>query len=151
MESITMPIFPETLRAPPSFITPTPRRDVASAPNDMFFPTPHAFPVNWLCSTCGATHSVLEILTHDADSDSGEVSPASGVNCACDNPTLQAVYDQHGQIFLYWRNDPAILDLRDPARVREAAWRVGQACGGGDWLRDVLSLRAFERIGSRLS
>ncbi|KAK3687562.1 hypothetical protein B0T22DRAFT_131993 [Podospora appendiculata] len=87
---------------------------------------PHSFPVSWTCSTCGSAHSVLEILT-------------GYVDCKCQNPTLQAVYDQFGSIFLYWRDDPAVHDLTDPVKVREAAWRVWTA-GSEPWLPDVVEV-----------
>ena len=89
---------------------------------------PHAFPSAWVCSTCTSTHSVLEILAQD-------------VACKCGSPTLQAVYDQFGRIFLYWRDDPAVYDLADPAKVQEAAWRVWEA-GAEPWLADVLRAEA---------
>lgn len=85
---------------------------------------PHSFPVNWICSTCNCEHSVLEILTMD-------------VKCKCDNPTLQAIYDQFGRIFLYWRDDPAVYDLKDPVKLQEAAYRVWEA-GSEPWLPAVL-------------
>ncbi|KAK3318804.1 hypothetical protein B0H66DRAFT_249969 [Apodospora peruviana] len=85
---------------------------------------PHSFPVDWVCSTCGNTHSVSEILT-------------MSVTCSCESPTLQAVYDQFGRIFLYWRNDPNVHDLRDPAKVQEAAWRIWEA-GSVPWLPVVV-------------
>jgi len=59
------------------------------------------------------------------------------VRCECDNPTLQTVYDQFGRIFLYWREDPDVYDLRDPIKVQEAAWRVWEA-GSEPWLADVI-------------
>lgn len=85
---------------------------------------PHSFPVDWVCSSCGITHSVLELLVMK-------------VRCECDNPTLQTVYDQFGRIFLYWREDPDVYDLRDPIKVQEAAWRVWEA-GSEPWLADVI-------------
>ncbi|KAK4463942.1 hypothetical protein QBC42DRAFT_264666 [Cladorrhinum samala] len=86
---------------------------------------PHSFPVNWICSTCGTTHSVLEILTQ------------TEVECdGCEKPTLQAVYDQFGRIFLYWREDPAVFDLSSADKIREAAWRVWEA-GAQRWVEDI--------------
>ena len=81
----------------------------------------HSFPVAWLCSTCGTTHSALEILG------------GREVDCACGSPTLQAVYDQFGQIYLYWRSDESVYDLRDPEKVQEAARRFLLA-GGDPWM-----------------
>ncbi|KAK3389195.1 hypothetical protein B0H63DRAFT_95604 [Podospora didyma] len=92
---------------------------------------PHSFPVDWICSTCGDVHSVLEILTRT-------------INCACDSPTLQAVYDQFGRIFLFWRDDPAVFDLTDPAKVQEAAWRVWEA-GSEPWLLEVVAAEKQKR------
>ncbi|KAK3353408.1 hypothetical protein B0T25DRAFT_210032 [Lasiosphaeria hispida] len=85
---------------------------------------PHSFPAAWVCSTCTSAHSVLDILTRR-------------VACDCEAPSLQAVYDQFGRIFLYWRDDPAVYDLTDPAKVQEAAWRVWEA-GAEPWLADVV-------------
>jgi len=59
------------------------------------------------------------------------------VKCKCDNPTLQAIYDQFGRIFLYWRDDPAVYDLKDPVKLQEAAYRVWEA-GSEPWLPAVL-------------
>jgi len=98
---------------------------------------PHAFPAAWVCSTCSDTHSVLSILTQQ-------------VACKCGSPTLQAVYDQFGRIFLFWRDDPAVYDLVDPSKVQEAAWRVWEA-GAEPWLADVLAAeRAAEEKERRL-
>jgi hypothetical protein len=98
---------------------------------------PHAFPAAWACSTCSETHSVLSILTQK-------------VSCKCGSPTLQAIYDQFGRIFLFWRDDPAVYDLVDPAKVQEAAWRVWEA-GAEPWLADVLAAeRAEEERQGRL-
>jgi hypothetical protein len=126
------------LLASPSTTTSGPQRRRSSNSSAFAQLTPHSFPTDWLCSTCGATHSVLAIL-----------ESSSEVQCECDSPTLQAVYDQFGRIFLYWRNDPAIVDLRDPAAVREAAWRVAEAAGGrADWLRRMLSQgETTEKVG----
>ena len=80
-------------------------------------------PVHWLCRTCGSIHSVLEILTER-------------VSCDCGEPSLQAVYNQFGDLFLFWRDDPDVQDLRDPAKLREAAWRLRKA-GGLLWFPPV--------------
>ncbi|KAK0721662.1 hypothetical protein B0T26DRAFT_190330 [Lasiosphaeria miniovina] len=99
---------------------------------------PHSFPVDWVCSTCGDTHSVLEILT-------------ATVVCHCEAPTLQAVYDQFGNIFLYWRDDPAVYDLSHPSKVQEAAWRVWEA-GSAPWLPYVVAAEKAAKareLGSR--
>ncbi len=87
---------------------------------------PHSIPADWICSTCGVTHSVLDIMTQS-------------VSCECENPRLQTVYDQYGRIYLYWRNEDAILDLRDPAQVEEASWRM-MGAGAHLWLADVLAI-----------
>jgi hypothetical protein len=47
-------------------------------------------------------------------------------------PSLQAVYDQFGALYLFWRDDPAVSDLRVPGMAEEARWRVWRA-GGGEW------------------
>lgn len=86
---------------------------------------PARFPVHWVCSTCGGVHLVLEILT-------------KRVSCACGLPGLRAVYDQFGDIFLLWRDDPAVHDLTCAEKVQEAAWRLWEA-GGGPWLADMVA------------
>lgn len=90
----------------------------------------HSFPAAWVCSTCSEKHSVLSILTQT-------------VACKCGNPTLQAVYDQFGRIFLFWRDDPGVYDLTDAGKVQEAAWRVWEA-GAQPWLADVLAAEKAE-------
>lgn len=82
------------------------------------------FPVHWVCSTCYAIHSVLDILLKRA-------------SCGCGAPALQAVYDQFGDIFLFWRDDPFVRDLKDPDKVEEAARRLWQA-GSTPWLSQML-------------
>jgi hypothetical protein len=47
-------------------------------------------------------------------------------------PALQAVYDQFGAIYLFWRDDPAVADLSVPWMAEEARWRVWRA-GGDGW------------------
>jgi len=77
---------------------------------------------------------VLDILTRE-------------VSCPCGSPTLQAVYDQFGRLFLFWRDDPDVFDMKDPAKVQEAAWRIWEA-GGEPWLGDVMRVES-EREKSR--
>ncbi|GAB1319352.1 hypothetical protein MFIFM68171_09562 [Madurella fahalii] len=121
---------------------------------------PHySLPVSWLCGTCGAAQSVLEMLLltqqhqHEYQHQHqhqhqqqhqhqhqhqqrqqrlGDVEGRAGAcGGCCERPSLRAVYDQFGRIFLCWRDDdPAVSDLRDPDKVREAARRVWQAGGG---------------------
>ncbi|KAG7287474.1 hypothetical protein NEMBOFW57_006985 [Staphylotrichum longicolle] len=55
----------------------------------------------------------------------------TAVEC-CATPALQAVYDQFGALYLFWRDDPAVSDLRVPGMAEEARWRVRMA-GGGLW------------------
>ncbi|KAK0643372.1 hypothetical protein B0T16DRAFT_459529 [Cercophora newfieldiana] len=66
------------------------------------------------------------------------------IACKCGSPTLQAIYDQFGRIFLFWRDDPAVYDLADAAKVQEAAWRVWEA-GAEPWLGDVLAEEEKQR------
>jgi hypothetical protein len=85
--------------------------------------SPLRFPVHWICSTCYLIHSVLAIITG---------SPS----CACGRPSLQAIYDQFGDLFLFWRDDPTVRDLRDPGQVEEAARRLW-VTGGDRWLEEM--------------
>ncbi|KAK4236074.1 hypothetical protein C8A03DRAFT_36057 [Achaetomium macrosporum] len=116
------------LTFPPSYLEP-PSHLTASLPAQIT--TPHAlrFPAAWRCGTCGAAHAVLELML------------TSRATCGCDMPSLQAVYDQFGDIYLYWRDDPAVADLRDPAMVQEARWRVWKA--GGAWW-EVVGVVGFD-------
>lgn len=61
------------------------------------------------------------------------------VACGCGKPTLQAVYDQFGRIFLYWRDDEAVYDLMDRGKLQEAAWRIWEA-GSEPWLPVVVEV-----------
>lgn len=71
------------------------------------------------------------------------------VECKCEKPALQAIYDQFGRIFLYFRNDPAVDDLTDAAKVQEAAWRVWEA-GAEPWLPHVVAAEeAIARASSK--
>jgi hypothetical protein len=82
---------------------------------------PARFPVHWVCGCCSRQHLVLFIIT--------------GWNeeyCVCGRPTLQAVYDQFGELFLYWPDDAAVKDLGDRRRAEEAARRLWLA-GGDRW------------------
>jgi hypothetical protein len=97
---------------------------------------PYSLPVSWLCGTCGATRSVMGILTNQRVVE----------EWCCGSPALRAVYDQFGRIFLYWRDrDPAVSDLRDPGQVLEAAERVWRAGGG-----ELLGLGLGEDFGGGL-
>lgn len=91
---------------------------------------PARFPAHWVCSTCHDVHSILEVLLKMA-------------SCDCGEPTLQAVYDQFGDLFLFWREDPAIHDLKDPVKAEEAARRLWQA-GSSPWLGEIPKI-VFER------
>lgn len=92
---------------------------------------PARFPVYWICSTCCETHSILAILLRKP-------------TCACGQPTLQAVYDQFGDLFLFWQHDPEIQDLRDPVKVAEAARRLW-AAGGDRWVDEMPIIRLQEK------
>ncbi|KAL2169062.1 hypothetical protein VTG60DRAFT_6484 [Thermothelomyces hinnuleus] len=52
--------------------------------------------------------------------------------CPCGRPALQAVYDQFGELYLFWRDDPAVSDLSVPRMAEEARWRVRTA-GADGW------------------
>lgn len=96
---------------------------------------PSRFPAHWICSTCYATHALLGLLLR---------RPA----CPCGMPALQAVYDQFGDLFLFWQHDAAIRDLRDPAAAAEAARRLWLA-GGERWVDEmpVIRLQDKEEVG----
>lgn len=82
---------------------------------------PARFPVHWVCGCCSRQHLVLFIISGRNDT-----------YCICGQPTLQAVYDQFGDLFLYWRDDIAVKDLRDRKKAEEAARRLWLA-GGDRW------------------
>lgn len=52
--------------------------------------------------------------------------------CICGQPALQAVYDQFGDLFLYWPDDVAVKDLTNRRKAEEAARRLWLA-GGDRW------------------
>lgn len=56
------------------------------------------------------------------------------IRCVCRRPALQAVYDQLGELYLFWRDDPAVADLGVPRMAEEARWRVRRAGGDGWWV-----------------
>ncbi|KAJ9161777.1 hypothetical protein NKR19_g1966 [Coniochaeta hoffmannii] len=85
--------------------------------------SPVRFPVYWLCSTCCADRLVLEILV-------GRPS------CACGRPALQAVYDQFGDLLLFWRDDDGVRDLSHKGKVAEAARRLW-VVGGEAWVDEM--------------
>ncbi|KAK3306689.1 uncharacterized protein B0T15DRAFT_510041 [Chaetomium strumarium] len=107
------------LPLPPSYLEP-PSHLTASLPVQITSPHALRFPAAWRCGTCGAANAVLELM-----------KASRAAVCECAMPSLQAVYDQFGDIYLYWRDDPAVADLRDPAMVQEARRRVWEA--GGAW------------------
>ncbi|KXX75762.1 hypothetical protein MMYC01_207808 [Madurella mycetomatis] len=138
---------------PPSHITPTSpflphnRHCPIGSPQPAAEPAepcaclPHySLPVSWLCGTCGAANSVLEMLLQTQQHQQQQPQQqrriasercASSTCCCCERPSLRAVYDQFGRIFLCWRDDdPAVSDLRDSDKVREAARRMWQVGGG---------------------
>lgn len=99
---------------PPPYIPPPTHSQTVTLHSHLPLPT------SWLCGTCHAPHPILELLTQRI------------ADCACGSPSLRAVYDQFGRIFLYWRDDdPSVSDLRDPVKVEEARGRVWEAGGGG--------------------
>lgn len=82
-------------------------------------------PTTWRCGTCTALHPVPALLSTPTP------TSMTTVEC-CATPALQAVYDQFGALYLFWRDDPAVSDLRVPGMAEEARWRVRMA-GGGLW------------------
>ncbi|KAL2133067.1 hypothetical protein VTI74DRAFT_2971 [Chaetomium olivicolor] len=117
-------ISPPTSHLPPS----------ASSSSSLKIPT------IWRCGTCASNNPILSLLT--------QAPTAESTTCDCLAPSLQAVYDQFGDIYLFWRDDPAVANLRDPEQAREARWRVWRA-GGGVWERLGLDLEVgdFEAEG----
>ncbi|KAH6632209.1 hypothetical protein F5144DRAFT_630104 [Chaetomium tenue] len=126
-------------------------------------PTSLRLPTTWRCGTCGTLHSVPALLATGstgrrarADSNASAGSEVSsdmdvdeeerggdgpggegGVRCVCRRPALQAVYDQLGELYLFWRDDPAVADLSVPRMAEEARWRVRRAGGDGWWVGGV--------------
>jgi rubredoxin len=96
---------------------------------------PARFPVYWICSTCYLTHYLLEILLRKP-------------TCTCGQPTLQAIYDQFGDLFLFWQHDPDIQDLKNPAKVEEAARRLW-AAGGHRWV-DEMPINRLQESGAKV-
>ncbi|KAB5545905.1 hypothetical protein GE09DRAFT_1224853 [Coniochaeta sp. 2T2.1] len=99
------------------------------------------FPVHWNCSTCFRAHLAAEVLLRD-------------VTCRCDKPALQAVWDQFGDLFLWWEKDEEIYDLTDGKKVEEAARRLWEA-GGARWadempLVPIRMQEEGEKVGERM-
>ncbi|KAL2121103.1 hypothetical protein VTJ04DRAFT_5130 [Mycothermus thermophilus] len=107
-------------------------------------------PTTWRCGACARFNSTLDLLlantseppsekptpaqdsTVPTDADGGDDSTKGKDSYyCCSAPSLQAIYDQHGEIYLFWRDDPAVSDLRVPSMAEEARWRVLEAGGGG--------------------
>ncbi|KAK3294426.1 uncharacterized protein B0H64DRAFT_443504 [Chaetomium fimeti] len=115
-------------------------------------PTSLRLPTTWRCGTCGTLHSVPELMataptatagrsdsgsgsdTDDEDRDRDRETGGGVVRCVCRRPALQAVYDQLGELYLFWRDDPAVADLSVPRMAEEARWRVRTAGGDGWWV-----------------
>ncbi|KAL2153554.1 hypothetical protein VTH82DRAFT_4709 [Thermothelomyces myriococcoides] len=141
---------------PPTSIQP-PSELLADLPREaVCLPTALRFPAIWRCGTCTGLHSVLALLTgtmtaaaagsaapgcrreEEDDDDDDEKKEEGGSDsadslCPCGRPALQAVYDQFGDLFLFWRDDPAVSDLSVPRMAEEARWRVRTA-GAEGWL-----------------
>ncbi|KAL2164843.1 hypothetical protein VTH06DRAFT_139 [Thermothelomyces fergusii] len=150
------PVFPPASIPPPAeFLAHLPRDAVAS-------PTALRFPAAWRCGTCAKLHSVLALLAgpstttaassrpgrpqrggegeeeddddDDDDDDDGDEDDDRRPLCACGRPALQAVYDQFGDLYLFWRDDPAVSDLSVPRMAEEARWRVRAAGADDGWV-----------------
>ncbi|KAK4044156.1 hypothetical protein C8A01DRAFT_31758 [Parachaetomium inaequale] len=125
---------------PPTSIPPS-QSHHTSLPSAFIAPTALRFPATWRCGTCAALHSVLALMTpssspttpSESAQEDGEASEEQRPGyCPCLRPCLQAVYDQFGELYLFWRDDPAVSDLRVPRMADEARWRVWRA-GGDGW------------------
>ncbi len=109
----------------------------ASIPNSHPNPSKSSslpLPTTWRCGTCTALHPVQTLLHLPPPPPQEELEHNSHNTC-CSTPALQAVYDQFGALYLFWRDDPAVSDLRVPRMAEEARWRVWMAGGGeeGQW------------------
>ncbi|SPQ20290.1 1da10cfe-a0b5-4dc0-826a-ae6fc5340e03 [Thermothielavioides terrestris] len=146
---------------PPAYISP-PSSASSLLPEELTAPDALRVPVSWRCGTCAATRPVLELMTRpflssppspspspppppssssSADNAAAPTSDSGIITTCCATPSLQAVYDQFGHIYLFWRDDPAVADLRDPRMAREARRRVWSA-GGACWDAVVSSSQA---------
>ncbi|KAK4145967.1 uncharacterized protein C8A04DRAFT_26128 [Dichotomopilus funicola] len=146
-----MPYLPEpTANTPKPTAAPFPPASIPNShlptnfPADLTSPTALRVPATWRCGTCTSVHSIVGLLLPPSASStpstpsppspslspSPSLEPESPCTCAC--PALQAVYDQFGELYLFWRDDPAISDLRLPQMAAEARWRVWTA-GGDEW------------------
>ncbi|KAK4125760.1 hypothetical protein N657DRAFT_678814 [Parathielavia appendiculata] len=124
--------YPRSSPLPPTSI---PRPFNTYLPEEYTSPTALRLPTTWRCGTCTSLRPVLSLLSTTTTT----ITTDSSCCCCCALPSLQAVYDQFGALYLFWRDDPAVSDLRVPSMLEEARWRVWRA-GGGEW-EDVL-LRA---------
>ena len=53
------------------------------------------------------------------------------------------MYDQFGDLLLFWRDDEGVRDLGDRGKVEEAARRLWVA-GGGAWVDEMAVIRMGE-------
>jgi hypothetical protein len=58
---------------------------------------------------------------------------------------LQAVYDQFGDLLLFWPDDEQVRDLSDGGKVEEAARRLLMV-GGDEWLDEMPVIRMIEEV-----
>ncbi len=114
----TTPTLSQTT-LPPTTIPPQPNHHLPSLSH------PFPLPTTWRCGTCTTLQPIHSLLSLDDENDTENTT-------CCTTPALQAVYDQSGALFLFWRDDPAVSDLRVPRMAEEARWRVRMA-GGGVW------------------
>ncbi|EGS21710.1 uncharacterized protein CTHT_0035770 [Thermochaetoides thermophila DSM 1495] len=110
---------PSQIDINPSLPTNAEQRKAPSGELALAFPVP----TTWLCGNCDTTHPVLSLLTQPH------------TECTCGTPSLRAVYDQTGRLYLYWRDDPTVADLRQMEQVRIARERMVTA-GAGIWLQE---------------
>ncbi|KAK4150790.1 hypothetical protein C8A00DRAFT_45903 [Chaetomidium leptoderma] len=89
-------------------------------------------PTTWRCGTCTTLHAVPDLLRLLLIIPTRVSSSHNNHESCCALPSLQAVYDQFGELYLFWRDDPAVSDLSVPSMAAEARWRVWRA-GGGEW------------------
>ncbi|KAL2267180.1 hypothetical protein VTJ83DRAFT_4457 [Remersonia thermophila] len=75
-------------------------------------------PTTWRCGACARLNPTLDLLRPRPASD-GSVAPAGD----------DAIYDQNGELYLFWRDDPAVSDLSVRSMWEEARWRVWKAGG----------------------
>ncbi|KAL2192425.1 hypothetical protein P885DRAFT_64912 [Corynascus similis CBS 632.67] len=148
---------PVSISLPFNFLAHLPQEIITS-------PTALRFPAAWRCGTCMTLHSIRTLMTTTKlttartreSADKADEVDNCPCPCPCRRPALQAVYDQFGELYLFWRDDPAVSDLSVPHMADEARRRVrvagGEGADEGSWWGDANVVQmSSQRPGTGMS